>query len=245
MKRISVLASVTLAALVSAGFATSASAGNKMGHKHHKYGDLADVISSTPIYDRIATPRRECYTEQVVSYEERRHVRRVHDDRYDQRYDNRGGVGPGTVLGAVIGGAIGRQFGNSSGGRDRGTAAGAIIGGVIGNDIERNGRHYNDGYQRASDVVEVERVPVTRNVERCRTVSDYRDQIVGYDVTYRYQGRIYQTRTTYDPGQSIPVDVNVRPADEYRQPYGHPQQGPVQYTPVQYSQPRPVYSRTY
>jgi uncharacterized protein YcfJ len=226
MKRIKVLASVSLAGLISAGFAAGA---NASPHKHgQKYGDLAEVISSTPIYERVSTPRRECYVEQVATYEERRQVRRVyddrHDNRYDNRYDNRGGIGPGTVLGAVIGGAIGRQFGNSSGGRDRGTAAGAIIGGVIGNDIERNGHRY-DGYQRASDVVEVERVPVTRNVERCRTVSDYRDEVVGYDVRYIYHGREYRTRTSYDPGRAMPVNVDVRP---------NHRDGPV-----------PVYSRTY
>jgi uncharacterized protein YcfJ len=230
MKRISrfgpLAASASLAGLISVGLATGANA-NPYGHAgYNQYGDLAQVISSTPVYERVSTPRRECYVEQVATYEERRHARRVYDDRHDNRYDNRGqaGIGPGTVLGAVIGGAIGRQFGNSSGGRDRGTAAGAIIGGVIGNDIERNGRY--DNYQRASsrEYVEVERVPVTRNVERCRTVADYRDEVRGYDVRYRYHGREYTTRMSYDPGPTMPVNVDVRPNTR---------------------QPVPVYSRTY
>jgi uncharacterized protein YcfJ len=188
-------------------------------HHGRQRDDVAQVISATPIYERVSTPRRECYVEQVASYEERRVAHRTYDDR---RYDDRGGIGPGTVLGAVIGGAIGRQFGNSSGGRDRGTAVGAVLGGVIGNDIERGNNYHRAG---ARDYVEVERVPVTRDVQRCRTVSDYRDEVRGYDVRYRYHGREYTTRTNYDPGPTIPVNVDVRP--------------------VQYQVPVPSYQRTY
>ena len=38
-----------------------------------------------------------------------------------------------------------------------------------------------------------------RTVQRCRTVYDGRDEIVGYNVVYRYQGRDYTTRMAYDP----------------------------------------------
>jgi uncharacterized protein YcfJ len=209
-KRLSVIATMSAVALLSAGASLTASAG-QYGHGA-QYDDRAQVISSTPVYERVSVPRRECHIEQVASYDERRSSRVVYEDQYryrDRDYNRgNGGIGPGTVLGAVIGGAIGHQFGNSSGGRDRGTAAGAIIGGLIGNNAE------NNGYQRASsprEYVEVERVPVTRDVQRCQMVADYREEIRGYDVRYRYNGRDYTTRMDYDPGQTLQVEVGVRP----------------------------------
>ena len=55
-------------------------------------------------------------------------------------------------------------------------------------------------------------VPVTRDIQRCRTVESYTDVVQGYDVRYRYQGREYMTRTSTDPGNRIRVDVNVLPS---------------------------------
>ena len=54
-------------------------------------------------------------------------------------------------------------------------------------------------------------VPVSRDVQRCRTVDQTTDVIQGYDVRYRYQGREYMTRTATDPGSRIRVDVSVLP----------------------------------
>lgn len=196
--------SVLTAVLATLGLTTGPALANQ-------YGDVAKVISSTPVYERVSTPRQECWSEQVAAYEQRRVHRPGRDVYYDEPRSS--GIGPGTVLGAILGGAIGHQFGNSSGGRDRGAGAGAIIGGLIGHDMENN----HSGYRHASrDVVEVERVPVTRDVQRCRTVADYREQVVGYDVRYNYNGREYVTRMSYDPGQTVPVEVNVRP--QTRQP---------------------------
>lgn len=180
------------------------------------YADVATVISATPIVERVSVPRRECFTEQVASYDERR-VRRPVETEYVS--GSHASSGAGTVLGAIIGGVVGHQFGNSSGGRDRGTAAGAIVGGLIGNNIERDNARYSDGYaydsgyRRASsrDYVDIERIPVTRDVQRCSVVSESREQIRGYDVRYRYHDREYTTRLSYDPGPTLPVNVDVRP----------------------------------
>lgn len=181
-----------------------------------EYGDVATVISATPIVERISVPRRDCRVEQVTSYDERR-VRSYQEPVYESRGDNRSS-GAGTVLGAIVGGVIGHQFGNSTGGRDRGTVAGAVVGGLIGNSIEReNGgynRGYDGGYRRTA--YEVERVPVTRDVQRCQTVSETREEIRGYDVRYRYHNREYTTRLAYDPGPTMQVNVDVRP--NYRAP---------------------------
>ncbi|HEX7605473.1 MAG TPA: glycine zipper 2TM domain-containing protein [Usitatibacter sp.] len=163
------------------------------------YGDTARVISATPLYDRVAEPRRECHDEQVTAYEERRGVRPASEARES------GGVGAGTVIGAIVGGVIGHQFGGSSAGRDHGTAAGAIVGGLVGNQVDRD----NDA-NATRDVV-VERVPVTRNVQRCSEIADTRDVVVGYDVRYEYNGHELRARLPYDPGPQMPVNVDVRP----------------------------------
>lgn len=168
------------------------------------YGDTARVISATPIYDRVATPRRECRTEPTGGYEERR-VRPGPDEYRSARND---GIGPGAILGAIVGGVIGHQFGNSTGGRDHGTAAGAVIGGLVGNSIEKDA---DDGYRRSSREAYVERVPVTREVERCDTIADATERIVAYDVRYEYNGREFRARMPFDPGQQMPVNVEVRP----------------------------------
>jgi len=54
-------------------------------------------------------------------------------------------------------------------------------------------------------------VPTRRDVQRCRTVQTATDTIQGYDVRYRYHGREYVTRMSYDPGDRIRVDVSVQP----------------------------------
>jgi len=104
---------------------------------------------------------------------------------------------------------IGHQFGTSSGGRDRGTAAGAIVGGLVGNQVDRE--QGNVGAPRES--VEVERVPVERNVERCRTVNEMREATTGYDVRYEYRGRQFTTRLPSDPGRNLQVRVDVTPIE--------------------------------
>ena len=53
--------------------------------------------------------------------------------------------------------------------------------------------------------------PVTRDVQRCRTVETGRDVVDGYDVTYRYQNRDFTTRLANDPGDRIQVRVDVAP----------------------------------
>jgi uncharacterized protein YcfJ len=160
------------------------------------FGDTARVISATPLYGPVAEPRRECHDEQVTAYEVRRTVTAPEPS---------GGVGAGTVLGAIVGGVIGHQLGGSSAGRDHGTAAGAIVGGLVGNQVDR------DAEAAAPRDVVVDRVPVTRTVQRCNDVADTSDAIVGYDIRYEYNGHELRTQLPYDPGPQIPVNVEVRP----------------------------------
>lgn len=166
------------------------------------FTDRARVISSRPVVDRIPVTREECWNDVQRGYEERRVT----------RSDTGAAIGPGTVLGAVIGGVVGHQFGNSSGGRDRATGAGAIVGGLIGNQVDRDQR--GEPYRST----EVERVPVERNVERCRTVNEVREATLGFDVQYEYGGRQFTTRMDRDPGHTLRVSVNVVPVEGQEMP---------------------------
>ncbi len=192
---------ISLSILAALGLAAGAASAHE---------DVAQVISATPVMQRVAVPTRQCWNEQVAAVEERR-VRVPGQVEYSEPRANTGG---GAVLGAILGGVIGHQFGNSSGGRDHGAVAGAVLGGLVGNDIEKNN---NAGGYRTQDTVAVERVPVTRNVQRCQTNTEYRDQVIGYDVRYRYGGREYLTRMDRNPGPTLAVTVEVRPG--YAQGY--------------------------
>jgi uncharacterized protein YcfJ len=186
MKKTLVLALASIASLAGAAHA-------------EPFGDRARVVSSRPVYERIPVSREECWNDRQRGYEERRVT----------RSDTGAAIGPGTVLGAVVGGVIGHQFGNSSGGRDRGTAAGAVVGGLVGNQVDRDRGNVGPG----GSVTEVERVPVERNVERCRTVNETREATLGFDVDYEYAGRRFTTRLPYDPGRNLRVRVDVVPVE--------------------------------
>ena len=110
-------------------------------------------------------------------------------------YVDRNGVPLGAIVGGITGGVLGNQIGS---GRDVATVGGALAGAAIGNSFDR---------ERAG----IEIAPVTRDVERCRSVDVGRDALDGYDVTYRYQNRDITTRLPYDPGPRLQVRVDVAP----------------------------------
>lgn len=174
------------------------------------FSDIAQVVSATPVYERVrGAPQQECWNETITT------DRRVPSGGYvdastsaPARSTERG-IGGGTVLGAILGGIAGYQFGNSQHGRNTGAAVGAVLGGVVGNSIENNAS--GDG-RVATAPGRVDYIPETRTVQRCRTVASTPvEQVVGYDVVYRYQGREYTTRTREHPGSTINVQVTVAP----------------------------------
>lgn len=57
----------------------------------------------------------------------------------------------------------------------------------------------NGGYRRIS------------LVNDCAEPKEKRERIVGYDVTYQYNGREFRARMPFDPGEEMPVNVEVRP----------------------------------
>lgn len=172
-------------------FAPAALAGHGHATRSHdgRRGDevaYARVVDSRPIFRRVRVtePRHECWDEEVV-----------HRERPGYWVDDRAA---GTILGAIAGGVAGHQVGKGRG-QDAATALGAVIGAGAGQQLAA--RHA----PAPAEHVTVE--------QRCRTVHDTRfeERVAGYDVTYRFNGRLYHTRMPYDPGDRIPVRVDVEP----------------------------------
>jgi uncharacterized protein YcfJ len=95
----------------------------------------------------------------------------------------------GTVIGGVAGGLLGNQFGSGRG-KTVATVVGAAGGAYAGNKVQ-------DSMQK-SDVV-------TTTKRDCKTVYDKSQKLVGYDVTYRLEGREGVIRTSFKPGATLPV----------------------------------------
>ena len=98
----------------------------------------------------------------------------------------------GSVLGAVAGGVIGHQFGGGRG-RDVATVVGALGGGYAGNQIQ--------GSMQEGDTY-------TTTQQRCKTVYDKSEKMLGYDVTYKIGDQQGKIRMDRDPGAQIPLDSN-------------------------------------
>lgn len=181
------LSASLLAVAACAAFGT-ASAQYRGGHAPDY--DYAEVVRVDPIIDVVNRPvaRDECW-EEPVTYRE---PVRYHGGSRDRTP---------ALLAGIVGGVIGNQFGSGSG-RDAATAAGAVLGYSMARDSQRrHGGYYTGGTEYRT------------YEQRCTTRTDYyRDERVsGYDVTYRYNGRIYNTVTDYHPGDRIRVEVNVSP----------------------------------
>jgi uncharacterized protein YcfJ len=175
----------------------------------------ATVIGTEPVRETVVaqTPREIC--EDVVV-----------QDRLPERDGNVGG----TVAGAVIGGLVGNQVGGGNG-RKLATVAGAVGGGFAGREIDK--RHVGG---KLVNRTERQCRTVSDTSTRHRTVAwnvTYREpdgrigtmrtdskpgkritlgtekKVVGYDVTYRYEGQEGQLRMDEKPNSRLPV-INGR-----------------------------------
>jgi uncharacterized protein YcfJ len=95
----------------------------------------------------------------------------------------------GSVGGAVIGGVLGNQIGGGSG-KKVATVAGAAAGGYAGNQVQKN--------MQEKDVQ-------TTTEQRCKTVQEKSKKLVGYDVSYRLNGKDGVVRTSFRPGATLPI----------------------------------------
>ncbi len=100
----------------------------------------------------------------------------------------------GAVLGGIAGGVIGSTVGRG-GGQLAATAVGAITGAVVGDRVD------NQNTQTT-----------TQTIRRCQTTQTQQQRTVGYDVTYEYAGQRYTARMANDPGEWVPIAVNVQGA---------------------------------
>ena len=149
----------------------------------HDFIGKARVIEAQPLYETVEVARPA--TECWMEQVTRNHQRR---DNY---------IAP--IAGGILGGVAGHQFGGG-----RGKTALTVVGTLLGASL---GREYNRSHYRQRPMVE--------HVRRCETVDRYeqQQQLTGYRVKYRYEGKTYYTQTTEHPGKFIPVRVKVSPAN--------------------------------
>lgn len=95
----------------------------------------------------------------------------------------------GTVIGGVAGGLLGNRIGHGRG-KTVATVAGAAGGAYAGNQVQKS--------MQNNDVV-----TTTKRV--CKTVYDKSQKVVGYDITYRLEGKEEVVRTSFKPGATLPV----------------------------------------
>lgn len=95
----------------------------------------------------------------------------------------------GTATGAVLGGLLGNQVGGGNG-RKLVTVAGAAAGAYAG--------------RKAQEKVQADDTYTTTE-QRCSTVIESIENIIGYDVTYRIGEIEGQIRLDQEPGEQIPL----------------------------------------
>lgn len=189
--------------------------------------DYADVVGVKPI--RTSSPRYAT----VVDVDPVRETSTTNTPRevcndvvvQDRLPERDGNVG-GTVAGALIGGLVGSRVGHGDG-RKLATVAGAVGGGFIGNRVDRNhvgGRvvdrvdrqchtvtdtsqssrtvAYSVTFRNPDGTVGTQRMG-SRPGSRIRVGTD--TQVVGYDVTYRYDGEQRTVRMAERPAERLPV----------------------------------------
>ena len=167
-------------------------AANKYREYNNSAYDYARVVNVQPVVEsyQVNNPVEECWDERVQ-----------HDAYYN---DRRPKTRTADILGAIIGGAIGNQFGHGDG-RKIATVAGAVLGRSVGRDVRRNNQYRNSDHSDASYTYET--------VKRCELRDSYttKEHIIGYDVSYKYRGNVYQTQMNDHPGDEIKVKVTVDP----------------------------------
>ena len=166
------------------GIALLALATTASANRYNNEYEFAQVVDVQPIYENYQVPEN----------------RRVCENRNGNRARNirQHSNGGGAILGGLIGGLIGNRFGKGNG-RKVATAAGVLVGSSIGSKARPNGYYSHN----------------RSNKQHCYTQREYRNEqrLNGYNVSYDYNGRIYQTRMQNHPGDRVKVHVNVEVAE--------------------------------
>jgi uncharacterized protein YcfJ len=190
--------------------------------------EYADVLNVKPITEKEPLYAQVIGTEPVRETSTTSTPREVCKDVVVQeRAPERDGNVGGTVAGALIGGLVGNQIGGGKG-RTAATVAGAAAGGYIGNRVDKNhvgGQvvnrterqcHTTTATSQSSRVVAYnvtyrnpDGTTGTMRVDSKpgnQILLGKEDKVVGYDVTYRYQGQEQTVRLDERPaGNRLPV----------------------------------------
>ena len=220
--------------------------------------DVAQVISSTPVIERISEPRQECWQEAAPAPARDRNVAApiiggVAGALLGSQVGRGSGRTAATAAGAVIGSVVGDRVGNPDSDRPvTGAVVGGAAGGLLGAQVgSGSGRNAAAAAGAIGGSVIGDRVqnPTTgvQPTQRCRTVESTRDVVRGYTVVYRYNGRDITTTLPYNPGSTVRVGVGVvdgpatYPAGGTYPPPGSPPPYPREVTTG--APPPPYYSR--
>ncbi len=133
------------------------------------------------------------------------------NDGYRDARGGEAGRTVATVIGGIAGAVLGSKVGEGSG-QYVGTAIGSMVGGMAGRSIYESSQR-NRQVTRGTVTV-CDPIPVGSRAGSYGNGNGYytgNENLEGYDVTYEYAGRSYQTRTDYHPGDRIRVRVDVRP----------------------------------
>jgi len=103
---------------------------------NHEFEDYARVIETTPQYEDVNVPRKECTSEYVP-----------------ERTYRRGSLA-GPLIGGIAGGVLGAQVGRGNG-RVASSAAGAAIGAIVGDRLSnRDHEEYDEREVRHCEMVD-------------------------------------------------------------------------------------------
>ncbi|KGQ17720.1 putative exported protein [Lysobacter dokdonensis DS-58] len=136
------------------------------------------------------------------------------NDPYDPqqgRYGTDTGRTVATVVGGLAGAVLGSKVGGGSG-QVAAAAIGSMVGGLAGRQIyegTQRRKYESSSVTVCDDQYGNDTGYVGNDGYRNYNANDGR--VVGYDVTYEYNGRQFMTRTQYHPGDRIRVRVDVRP----------------------------------
>ncbi len=188
------------------------------------YADVIDIDEVTEKEDLYAVVTGVDPVRETSTVSSPRQV--CEDVVVQERLPERDGNVGGTVAGAVIGGVLGNQIGKGNG-RKAATAAGAVAGGFVGNRVDRKhlgGRvveRVDRQCRTVADTSQSSRVvgydvsfrnpDGTTGSKRMgskpgeRISLGSRDEVVGYDVTYRFDGQERTVRMNDRPGDRLPV----------------------------------------
>ena len=196
--------------------------------------DSAQVISATPIYERISEPRQECNAERPAAAppKERSLMGPILGGIAGALIGRQVGHGNGREVATAVGAAAGTMAGDAVNNPDAernytGAAVGAVAGGILGNQVG-NGR--GNGAATAAGTIAgavigdragARTSAASPPAQRCRTVEYSREVVKGYSVVYRFNGRDVTTTLPYNPGNTVKVGFGLiddgAPAErEYR-----------------------------